>query len=74
MRARSHSAASSLVTELLTLSLILSVLSGSPPPPPRFLSSVMFRLFRYRDVNVSHKPTPEGGEGGEEGRQGGRRG
>lgn len=45
-----------------TLSLILSALSGSPPPPPRFLSSVIFRSFFRRDVNVSHKPTP--GEGG----------
>lgn len=38
-----------------TLSLILSALSGSPPPAPRFLNSVMFRSFPYRDVNVSHK-------------------
>lgn len=45
----------------ITLSLILSVLSGSPPPP-RFLSSVMFRSFRCWDVNVSHKPSPREGE------------
>lgn len=35
---------------------MLSVLSGSPPPPPRFLSSVMFRW--VRDGRVSHKPSP----------------
>lgn len=51
----------------LTLSLILSALSGSAPPPPRFLSSVIFLSFLRRDVNVSHKPTPRGGR--ESGRQ-----
>lgn len=45
----------------LTLSLILSALSGSAPPPPRFLSSVIFLSFLRRDVNVSHKPTPREG-------------
>lgn len=39
-----------------TLSLILSVLSGSSPPPPRLRSSVMLRSRFRRDVKVSHKP------------------
>lgn len=52
--------------DVFTLSLMLSALSGSPPPP-RFLNSVMFGSFR--DDNVSHKPTPEqrGSEGGTRG-------
>lgn len=56
-----ESTRSLLVVGCFTLSLILSALSGSPPPPPRFLNSVMFRSFPKRDVNVSHKPTPKQG-------------
>ncbi|MEQ2249627.1 hypothetical protein ILYODFUR_031314 [Ilyodon furcidens] len=52
----------------LTLSLMFSAVSGSPPPPPRFLSSVMFRSSRPGDVNVSHKPTQRAGRWGGRGR------
>lgn len=49
-----------------TLSLALSALSGFPPPPPRFLSSVMFGSFRRRTrrCHISRLRSAEGGRRG----------
>lgn len=51
------------VTVHFTLSLIFSVLSGSPPPPPRFLSSVMFGSFSLPGT-MCHISRLRGKEGG----------